>query len=139
MSAMLAIRKAIHQRLTTWPGVLAIVPASNILEAPARCDVLPCILIGDVVKMTENLTMGHRHLRQAIDLPVYVQEPGSTCIKAIAGAIYFAARDWCPSLDTGTCVDLRYTTARFMRDDADPTISHGVISLDILVEMELAA
>jgi hypothetical protein len=134
MSAALALQKAIRARLASFAPVTALVPASNIFDRHARPESFPAIVMGEDQELGEDVTLTRHHLRVFATLHLWHREPGLTGVKAIAGAIRNAVRAGFPELDTPyRRVDLRYESARFLRDP-DGITSHGVVTLEARIE-----
>jgi hypothetical protein len=124
----------VRTRLTGYAPVTALVPADNILDRNARPEVFPVIVIGEDQEIADDVTLTRHHLRVFATLHLWHREPGLTTVKAIAGAIRSAVRSGFPELDTPyRRVDIRYESARFLRD-LDGITAHGVVTLEALIE-----
>lgn len=131
MSASLALQKAIRSRLVSDLNVLALVPASNIIDSHKRPQTFPAIVLGEDTWTDADLTFDRRHVTVYATLHLWNKEPGLTGVKELAGAIRKAFRNGV-ELEGGRCVELHFESARFIRDPDG--LAHGVVTLEALVE-----
>lgn len=136
MSAALALQAAIGARLAADPAVLALVPAGQIIDSHSLPEAFPCVILGEDQEVADDLTFERQHVRVTSTLHVWHREAGLAGVKAIAGAIRDALRGGLPVLSGASCLDMRFEGARFMRDP-DGITSHGVVTVDSLVELPL--
>lgn len=132
MSADLAVQKAIGTLLAGSTGVIALVPAANILDRHSRPPADPSIVIGEG-QTIEGDDIARRSLRVVLDLHVWKRELGTAGVKAIAGAIRSAIHAGRPVLDAPWhCGDCRVSHRRYLRDP-DGETAHGVVTVETLV------
>jgi hypothetical protein len=131
MSA-LALQKAIRGRLISDAGVLALVPAANIFDRHGRPERFPCIILGEGQDVADDITLARRHVRSFATLHLWQREPGTTGVKAIAGAIRKALDAGPITLDEGDLIDLRFEGVRFLRDP-DGETAHGAFTVEALI------
>jgi len=136
MSAALALQKAIRARLVSDPGVLALVPAGNIIDGHGGPKSFPAILIGEDLETASDLTMDRRHITVYLTLHAWSHEPGMTDVKAIVEAIRKAIQTPVQIEAPDRLIDLRFEAARFVRD-VDTLTAHGVVTLEAVVEESL--
>jgi hypothetical protein len=127
----LALQKAIRGRLAASTEVLALVPAANIIDSHKRPQTFPAIVLGEDVWTDADLTFDRRHVTVYATLHLWADEPGTTGVKALAEAIRKAFRNGLV-LDAGRLVDIRFESARFIRDPEG--LSHGIVTLEALIE-----
>jgi len=129
----LDLQKAIRSRLLGNIELIALVLPEHILDSAGRPEVMPCVLIGEgqsVYRRFNSTTYATLH--------IWVQEPGLTTAKAIAGTIVEALRidaqiEGVLRLDNFTCRDLAVTQTQFMRDPHGP-YSHGIVTVAGLMQ-----
>lgn len=133
MSADLALQKAIRQRLSGAAGVIALVPAANILDRNSRPAPDPSIVIGEG-QSTEGDHLDRTDQRLFLDLHVWKKEPSLAGVKAIAGAIRKAihSANIVPVENDVHVGDCRVTSMRYLRDP-DGETSHGVVTVEALI------
>lgn len=133
MSADLEVQKALRARLVASEAVLALVPASNILDTNQRPAPRPAIILGESQSVDTGTSIQRTHTRIYHTMHLWAREPSLERSKAIAGAVRSEMRKGRLALPEGLhCADLMVTGARFMRDP-DGEHSHGVVTLEILV------
>lgn len=130
----LALQKVIGQRLVSSADVLALVPADNILDATARPERMPCILLG------EGQTVNRRfNATSYVTLHICASEAGLVTAKeigsAVVGALTFDAEveRSVLHLDGFVCHDLAVTNLQYMCDPSGP-FSHGVVTVAGIVK-----
>ena len=134
MSAELALQKALRARLSSAGDVVALVPASAILDRNERPNPCPSIVIGEGQSVDENDSIARTVTRVYMDLHIWVEEPSTEVSKRIAGAVRKAIHSANLQLDPGFhCVDCRVRGSRFLRDP-DGKTSHAVTTIDALVQ-----
>lgn len=132
MSADLAVQKAIRGRLISTGAVLALVPASSVLDINQRPAPDPSIIIGEGQTL-EGDDIARRTQSVVMSLHVWKKEPGLAGVKAIASAIRLALHAGRPVLASPyQCGDCRVSSMRFLRDP-DGETSHGVVTVETLV------
>lgn len=132
MSGALAVQKAIRARLVATPAVVALVPASNILDRHSRPAPDPSIILGEDQEIDEgNIARTRQRIHSTIH--VWKKEPSLEGVKVIGGAIRTAIHSARLALDTGFhCGDCKVTASRFLRDP-DGETSHGIITIETLI------
>jgi hypothetical protein len=124
----LDLQKAIRARLLASAGLMALVPADNVIDTTGRPERMPSINIGEsqtVYRRFDSTTYATLH--------VWKQEAGLTGSKAIASTIIAALRidaqiDGVLSLENFICHDLQVTQTRFLRDPHG-SYSHGIVTV----------
>lgn len=133
MSAALALRRALRARLTGTPAVTALVPASAILDSHQRPAPDPAIILGEDQEV-EDGGVARGRVRVFATLHLWRREPSLEGVTAIAGAIRSAVHGGRLVLGSGwSCADARVSGARFLRDP-DGETSHGVVTVEALLE-----
>ncbi|MFS8123770.1 DUF3168 domain-containing protein [Rhizobium sp. BR 250] len=134
MSAELALQKALRARLSSSGDVVALVPASSILDRNERPNPRPSIVIGEGQSVDEGESIARTLSRVYMDLHIWVQEPSTEVSKHIVGAVRKAINAANLQLDPGFhCADCRVRGSRFLRDP-DGETSHAVLTVDALVQ-----
>ena len=132
MSASLALQKAIRTRLVGTPAVVALVPASSILDRNARPAPDPSIILGEDQELDAD-RIARDVVRIYSTLHVWKKEQGLVGVKAIAGAVRSALQNGRLEMDAGFhCGDCVVTSTRFLRDP-DGETAHGVLTVGALV------
>jgi hypothetical protein len=132
MSADFALQKAIYARLVATDTVVALVPATNIVDRNSRPAPDPSIVIGEG-QAVEGERIDRRDQRVFMDLHVWKKEQGMRGVKDIAGAIRAAIHGAnLDHLDGYQFGDCRVSTIRYLRDP-DGETSHGVVTIEALV------
>lgn len=133
MSAEIAVQIAIRSRLVTTAGVLALVPAENILDRNERPVPFPSIILGEDQTVDTGDSIQRDRVRIFSTLHVWKREESTVGAKAIAWAIRTAIHAGRLDLGSGfECIDYRVSGQRFMRDP-DGKTSHGVVTIETLV------
>lgn len=133
MSATLALQKAIRARLVATPAVVALVPASAILDRNQRPAPSPSIILGEAQQLDGGDSLARNRARIFHTIHVWKQEPSLTGTAAIMSAIRAAMTGARLSLDPGFhCADIRVSATRAMRDP-DGETSHGVVTVEALI------
>ena len=135
MSASLAFQKAARAKLIAAAAVIALVPASNIVDANARPEAFPRINLGEDQELPADEVVG-RYTQLTSTLHVWSREPGLAGAKAIADTVKRALRLHLWTLGNYRCIDCKFSSARFIRDP-DGLTAHGIVTFDSLIE-ELA-
>ncbi|MDM8167154.1 DUF3168 domain-containing protein [Roseovarius sp.] len=134
MSVDLAVQKAIRARLVATPAVTDLVPASSILDRNARPAPRPGIVIGDAQVIDEGRSIARTRSRVYHTVHVWKTEPSREGVKEIMAAIRAAIRTGRLDLGPGYhCADWRVSSMRAL-SDPDGESSHGVMTIDCLVE-----
>lgn len=139
MSVDLESQKALRARFTTTAAILALVPASNILDTNQRPAPIPSIIMGESQVTDAGTSLQRTHSRVFHTIHVWRREPSLEGVKAICGEIRRAV-NFGPRLvlaDPYHCADLRVSTIRTMRDP-DGEHSHGVVTVEALITEALA-
>lgn len=133
MTPELEVQKAIRARLVSNQTVIALVPATHVLDTNQRPAPMPSIILGESQSVDEGTSLKRSHTRIYHTLHLWAREPSLERSKAIGGAIAAAMRAGRLALPQGLhCADLRVAGQRFMRDP-DGEHSHGVLTVEILV------
>lgn len=130
--AALALQKAIRGRLAADLGVTALVPAGNIMDSHKRPQTFPAIILGEDQEVASDLTFDRKHVTVYMTLHLWHDEQGLAGVKAVSDAIRNAIRAGVELDQAARCVDLRFESARFIRDPDG--LAHGVVTLEALVE-----
>lgn len=133
MSANLALQKAIRARLVATSAVTDLVPPPNILDRHARPAPDPSIVLGeDQALEGDDLARNQENIISTIHL--WKKELSTVGVKAIAGALRDAIHSGRLQLEAGFhCADCHVSSMRFLRDP-DGETSHGIVTLDSLME-----
>lgn len=132
MSAELVLQGAVRARLIGDAGVLALVPAANILDRNARPNPRPSIILGEGQSLDENDSISRNRIRVYLDAHVWTEELSTEISKRIVGAIRSALKVR-PPLGSGYhLADCRIRQARFLRDP-DGETAHAIVTIDALV------
>lgn len=133
MSAELAVQKAIRARLTGTPAVVALVPATGILDVNQRPAPSPSIILGESQALDEGSSLKRSHSRVFHTIHVWKKEGSLEGVKTICGAIRTALHAGRLALAVGYhCADLRVSSMRSLRDPGGE-YSHGVVVVEALV------
>jgi hypothetical protein len=124
----LDLQKAIRARLLASAGLMALVPADNVLDSNGRPERMPGVNIGEgqtVYRRFDSTTYATLH--------IWEQEAGLTGSKAIASAIVAALHvdaqiEGVLILENFICHDLRVTQTHFLRDPHG-SYSHGIVTV----------
>lgn len=137
MSVDLEVQKAIRARLTTWAALMALVPASNILDTNQRPAPKPSIILGDSQAVDEDTSLRRSHTRVYHTLHVWTREPSLETCKQICEEVRRAIHTSRLTLAQPLhCADVRVSSMRFLRDP-DGEHSHGVVVVEALVSEAL--
>lgn len=129
----LAIQKAIRARLVATSAVTALVPTASILDRNHRPAPSPSIILGETQVVDEGTSLGRKHSRVFHTIHVWKREPSLQGVKDISGQIRAAIHSGRLSLDSGFhCADVKVASIRAIRDP-DGETSHGVVTLEVLV------
>lgn len=134
MSPEVALQTALRARLIATPAIVSLVPAASILDRNERPNPRPSIIIGEAQAVDEGDTLARTRLRVYMDLHLWIEEPSTAGVKALAGAIRTALRTRLVAGSTGIHIpDCRVSSTRFLRDP-DGKTSHGVVTVNSVVE-----
>ena len=133
MTPEIALQTAIRSRLVITPEILGLLPAANILDRNERPNPRPSIVMGEGQAVDEGDSIARTRLRIYMDLHIWIEEPSTAGVKAVAGAIRSALRSHLPPVPGCTFPDCRVERTRFLRDP-DGKTSHGVVTINALVE-----
>ncbi len=134
MMADVATQIAIRTRLIGSAEVLALVPASAILDRHERPAPLPSIIVGESDGMEPGGSVGRLLTSVTHTLHLWKAERSFEGVKAMAGAVHkalFAHRLAMPDA-AFTCVDCKVARVRYLRDPSGD-LSHGVMMVEVLV------
>lgn len=132
MSASLAFQKFAKAKLSADEGVTALVAADAIVDANARPEVFPRIVLGEDIALPADDTVG-RYTTVAATLHIWKREPGLAGAKEIAGAVQRALRGQLWTRDGYRCIDCKFQSARFIRDP-DGETAHGIVTFEAVIE-----
>lgn len=135
VSASLAFQTFARITLAADTAVTTLVPASNIMDANGRPEVVPRINLGEDQELPADDVVG-RYTQLASTFHVWSREPGLAGAKAIADTIKRSLRLKLWTLGNYRCVDCKFASARFIRDP-DGETAHGIVTFESLIE-ELA-
>lgn len=133
MVADLAVQKALRARLVASEGVTSLVPAANILDRNHRPAPDPSIILGEA-QVVDAGTIQRNRVLIYHTVHVWKKEASLEGVKAICWAVRQALRT--PRLDLGQdyhAADVFVSNIRTLRDP-DGATSHGVITVEILVQ-----
>ncbi len=134
MSLDLTVQTAIRARLISDDVVLALVPATSILDRNSLPAPDPSIIIGEVQEVDPGTSLSRNRTRIYHTIHVWKVEPSREGVKRIIAAVRAALRsgrlDLTPDFH---CADLRVSSSRTM-SDPDGKTSHGVMVVDVLVQ-----
>lgn len=133
----LALQAALRARLIGTSAVTALVPAEAIFDRHGRPERFPCVLLGEGQTLYSHL---HASYFDTVftDLHVWLEEPGLTGAKSVAGAIRMALLDGPLAATDYRISDLTIASARFLRDP-DGLHSHGIVAVQALMQAAVAA
>lgn len=138
MSIDLEVQKAIRARFTTWAALMALVPASNVLDTNQRPAPVPSIILGDSQAVDEGTSLRRAHTRVHHTIHVWTREASLQGCKQICGEVRRAIHSGRLVLASPMhCADLRVSSMRFLRDP-DGEHSHGVVTVEALVSEGMA-
>lgn len=134
MSKTLALQKALRAAFIASPGVVALVPAANIVDRHRRPAPSPSIVLGEVAAGPDTGNAGRDRQELFADVHVWVAEPSTEGVKqivaAVSGCIWPLKR---PVLDGGFhLADWEVVRVRVLRDPSGDT-SHGVVTVRALI------
>lgn len=138
MSADLESQKALRARFTTTAAIIALVPASNVLDTNQRPAPMPSIVLGESQIVDEGTSLKRQHSRVYHTIHVWTREPSLEGVKAICGEIRRAV-NFGPRLvmaDPYHCADLRVSQVRAIRD-TDGEHSHGIVTVEAVISEAL--
>lgn len=92
MEPSLALQSAIRARIVAASSVTSLVPTSSILDVNKQPGTFPAIIIGEAQTLPDDGLARDRH-EVSFDLHLWAQEPGTTFIKQVAGAVRGALSD----------------------------------------------
>lgn len=87
MSVDLEVQKALRARFTTTAALMALVPASNVLDSNQRPAPVPSIILGESQSVDEGTSLRRAHSRVYHTLHVWTREASTEKVKAICGEI----------------------------------------------------
>lgn len=138
MSASLAVQKALRARLVATPALVAMVPATAILDRNQRPVPDPSIILGEAHEVDAETDMGRTMVRVFHTVHVWKREPSLEGVAAICAEIRKAVRVGRLVLEDGFhAADARIADMRTLRDP-DGETSHGVVTIEVLMQ-ELVA
>lgn len=133
MSIDLEVQKALRARFTTTAALMALVPASSVIDSNQRPAPVPSIILGESQSVDEGTSLRRSHTRVYHTVHVWTREGSLEQVKRICGEIRW-------SIGLGRlvlasplhCADLRVSSMRFLRDPGGEH-SHGVVTVEVLV------
>ncbi|MCE6960574.1 DUF3168 domain-containing protein [Cereibacter sphaeroides] len=134
MSAEIAVQIALRQRLILDAGVIALVPAANILDVNQRPAPSPSIILGQSQAVDDGDSIARDRTRVFHTLHVWKKEASLEGVKRICGEIRRAVQADRLLLSAGFhAADARVSDMRQTRDP-DGETSHGVVTVEVLVQ-----
>ena len=133
MNPEIALQTALRARLVSTAAVVALVPASAILDRNEQPAPDPSVIIGEGQSVDEGNSIARDLVRVYMDVQVWKREPSTAGVKAIAGAIRAALKARLVLTNGFHCADSLVRSMRFLRDP-DGLTSHAVITVSALVE-----
>lgn len=134
MSKSLALQAAMRAAFIASPAVLALVPASSILDRHRRPYPSPSVIIGEGIAgpYSGNVRRDRQELFAVVD--VWAEEPSTEGVKRIMGALWAALKlDPRPALQGGYhLADWQVYRERVMRDP-NGTTAHGILTVQALI------
>lgn len=127
MEPSLDLQKAIRTRLVATSAVIAIIPASAIVDRNATPALDNSIVIGEGTTGPDDGIARNRHLVVA-DVHVWRKETSLAGAKQVVGLIKDALADGPLSLEHYHIADLLIASSRFLRDPGG-LHSHAILSL----------
>lgn len=127
------LQAAIRARLVASSSVLAIVPASSILDRNASPAPRPGIVLGETQLIDEGQSIGRNLTRIYHTIHVWIEEPSRVIAKRACAAVRAALSRRLVIGMQYHVVDSRVSTVRVM-SDPDGKTSHGVVTFQALVE-----
>jgi hypothetical protein len=134
MNAHLALQAALRAAFTTSAGVLALVPAANVLDRHLRPPPSPSVIIGEVDGGLDAGNVGRDRFEVFADVHVWVAELSSEGCKRILGELQRCLTlDPRPDLGGGLhLADWHVQRFRLLRDPSGDT-SHGVMTVRAII------
>lgn len=133
MSIDLEVQKALRARFTTTAALMAMVPASHVLDTNQRPAPVPSIILGESQSVDEGTSLHRAHSRVYHTIHVWTREASLEQVKVICGeirrSIGFGRLVLAAPLH---CADLLVSSMRFLRDP-DGEHAHGVVTVEVLV------
>lgn len=133
MTPSLALQKTLRSRLTADPAVTALVPPNNVFDRHGLPERFPCVMIGEGQEVAADDITG-RYFRTFATLHLWDDSAGLTGVKEMAGAIRRAVRERPWPVEGCFCHALTVQDARFLRDPKEDAVSHGVVTIEALIE-----
>lgn len=133
MTPEIEVQKAIRARLIGNPAIIAMVPASNVLDTHGRPSRLPAIIMGDSQSVDAGTSLRRTHTRVYHTLHLWARETSMESVKHLAALIHAEMRKGRLVLSGGLhCADLKTAGSRFLRDP-DGLHAHGVVTVEVLI------
>lgn len=126
----LSLQSAIRAALIADTAMTALVPAAQIFDRHARPELFPCVVIGEVQEVADDMSLARDKFRLFPTIHVWTREPGLVSVKAICWQIRrtLIASDAVRS----NLIDWRYNDTRILRDP-DGVTGHGVVTFEALL------
>lgn len=129
-----AVQVAIRSKLVATPAVVALVPASSILDVNQRPAPSPSIILGESQLVDEGTSISRRICRIYHTVHIWKREPSLEGVKVIGGTIRSAIHAGRLDLGAGLhCIDALVSSMRQIRDP-DGETSHGIVTVEVLVQ-----
>ncbi|CAJ0862009.1 hypothetical protein AMST5_01449 [freshwater sediment metagenome] len=126
----LSLQGAMRAALIADTAMTDLVPASQIFDRHARPETFPCIVIGEVQEVADDMSLARDKFRLYPTLHVWTREPGLISVKAICWQI---RRTLIASENVRLgLIDWRYNDTRILRDP-DGVTGHGVVTFEALL------
>lgn len=130
----IAVQKAIRARLVATVAVTDLVPATSILDRNKTPAPSPSIILGETQSVDEGDSIARVRTRLYHTIHVWKVEPSREGVKQINAAIRSAIRAGRLDLGPGLhCADWRVSSMRVL-SDPDGETSHGIVTVNLLVE-----
>jgi len=127
MEPALVLQGAVRSALVANAAFTALIPASSILDANLRPNVMPALIIGEGQTVPGGDLKRHNH-EVYLDFHFWAEEAGTTFVKQAVGALRVALAESIWTIPGLSVADAHITSARFMRDP-DAVHSHAVVTL----------
>ena len=102
------------------------------MDRSGRPERFPCILLGEEQETNADLFLDGDESRAFVTLHVWGRDGSLVGVQKITHAIRKALKHGLLSLEVGVCLDLRFESARFLRDP-DGETSHAIVTFESLI------
>lgn len=134
MSRSLALQKALRAAFAGSAGVLALVPAANIVDTNRRPAPSPAVVLGEEYGRPDDGNVGRDRVELFHDLHIWAAGQSTEGVKRIMGALRAALRlDPRPVLEGGYYLaDWEVWRERAFRDPGGE-VAHGVLTVRAVI------